>query len=700
MQVVAPAGSFAGLAASINGGADAVYLGMPNFGARAKAENFDEAALKTAIEYAHLFGVKVFVTLNTLIKDAEIADALNLAEYAHSVGADAAIVQDIRLIRELKRKLPHFTLHASTQMGIHNKAGAETLKDLGISRAVLARETLLSDIEKIAQTGIEIEFFVQGALCVCFSGNCYFSSLASSYSGNRGKCMQLCRKPYEFNNKTGYYLSAKDIYLYEKLDILENAGVSAIKIEGRLRSAEYAYIATRAYKSPRNINPRTDLMSVFNRGDYCSAYLENNAQFNIIYPKSPANIGVHIGKLTSAYGKNVAVSGFVPHKKDGFKVMHDGKELCGASVRDGKISADGSCRIGDELRRTFDGALSDSIKTVKRKIDVDVNLVFMQNEQPTAIIRRDGKVIATAIGEFVPQPAKTHGLTVDEIVGIFEKVSDYPFSPEITVTLGGSLFASKSMLNEFRRSVYKKTYDAILDNYIVKKSEPSYNGLNYNRFTGHGTMLMIDDITMLSNEILSNVDYIVINPRDYAHFDVPNIDKPILLFAPIAMRGDDSKIISSAIARSEISGVISNNLYTLSITDKPILLGTGHNIIGRCEYPHITSYEADTLGDGFVYAFGYAPVMTLCHCPYFKCKNCSGNDRLKDANGRVFLLRRYKAAHCYWQILNCVPHCVNVPNGIDRFIDGTACNGKQILAALNGTYNGEHTRGNIGRGLK
>lgn len=213
MQLVAPAGNVAALKAAVNNGADAVYLGMPQFGARAKAQNFGCDEFASAVEYAHLFGTKVFVTLNTLIKDGEMQAALDAAKHAYEHGADAAIVQDIRFIKLLKRELPELTLHASTQMGIHNADGARAVLDIGISRAVLARETLPEDIAEIKKTGIDIEFFVQGALCICFSGNCYFSSLASSYSGNRGRCMQLCRKKYDFHGKSGYFLSAKDICL-------------------------------------------------------------------------------------------------------------------------------------------------------------------------------------------------------------------------------------------------------------------------------------------------------------------------------------------------------------------------------------------------------------------------------------------------------------------------------------------------------
>lgn len=327
MQLVAPAGSFDALKAAVNSGADAVYLGMPQFGARAKARNFSDGELALAVEYAHMFGAKVFVTLNTLIKDGEMRAALDAAKRAYDCGADAAIVQDIRFIERVKRELPELALHASTQMGVHNADGAKAILDMGVKRAVLARETLPEDIADIKKTGIEIEFFVQGALCICFSGNCYFSSLASSYSGNRGKCMQLCRKKYDLHGKTGYFLSAKDICLYDKLDRLKALGVDAIKIEGRMRSTEYVARAVSVYKSSMpDAEANNALKEVFNRGDYCSAYFDNDAPHRIVYSAAQSNIGTHIGTVSAVKGNEISVGGFVPHAADGFK-------LCAAARR-------------------------------------------------------------------------------------------------------------------------------------------------------------------------------------------------------------------------------------------------------------------------------------------------------------------------------------------------------------------------------
>lgn len=699
MQIVAPAGSKSGLIASINGGADAVYLGLPNFGARAKAENFNESSFAEAVELAHLYGVKVFVTLNTLIKDSEMHRAIDCAKFAYSVGADAAIVQDIRFIKQLKHALPDFALHASTQMGIHNANGAKVLRDLGIARAVLARETLPQDIKEIKQTGIEIEYFVQGALCVCFSGNCYFSSLASSYSGNRGKCMQLCRKPYYFHGKRGYYLSAKDLCLYDKLDILRNLGVDAIKIEGRMRSDEYAYTAVSVYKNMID-DAKNALKSVFNRGDYCEGYLNADAPFNVIYSKIQGNIGTNVGKISSVNGNCIAVKGFAPHKNDGYKVVRNGIEICGAAENGGKILSDGRVKLGDELRRTSSGELADKVKAAKRDINISVDVSVKSGETPTALVTLPNSTEITVRGDFIAEQAKTRGITADDVLRVFKKTSDYPFNPNIGVNISDGIFVPIATLNEFRRNVYKATKQAIIDAYAIKRCTLPYIGLNYNRFDGSGTILMVENQNQLTDEILQKVDYVALNPADYAHFAVPKINKPVLLNLPVTMRGADRDVILDAINKHEICGVISNNIYSLSLTDKPILLGVGHNIIGECQYPHVTSFEADTIGDGFAYVYGHAPVMTLCHCPYGQCVNCDGKDELIDESGRVFPLRRYKAAHCYWQLLNCVPNYQNKLNTKNMFFDCTSSKSDEILAALNFEYNGNYTRGNMNKGLK
>ncbi len=707
MQLVAPAGSYSALRAAVNNGADAVYLGMPLFGARAKADNFDLAGLKNAVEYAHLFGVKVFVTLNTLIKDREIAKALEFAEYAYDIGVDSAIVQDVRFIKELKHKLPKMPLHASTQMGVHNAEGAKALLDMGLKRVVLARETLPKDISAICKTGIETEYFVQGALCICFSGNCYFSSLASSYSGNRGKCMQLCRKRYKSDGwGDGYLLSAKDLCLYKDLGRLQDLGVDAIKIEGRMRSDEYVAQAVKVYKSnmPSEVAVNA-LKSVFNRGDYCSAYIEPNAAFNVVYSKSQSNIGISCGNIERVKGKKLITS-VKAHPNDGFKVMRKGREICGASVCGGEIIADGNgCAAGDELRKTFDGALSEELSKTERRIPIDVDVILKAGEYPRVVVRAYDSRTET-VGTFVPQPAISRSISLDDISRVFGKVSDDPFLPNIRADIDGELFMPISEINKLRRNTYAALRKDIISRNAPKRTQTLPFEIEYNQFNGSGIMIAVESFENLDPNIVDRVDHIALVPRDYAN--IPNkpsfINKPILLALPVTMRGTDRNVLKEAIDLPMFDGVISNNLYGLKLTDKPILLGVGHNIIGKFDRPHICSFEADELDDdAWIYAFGYAPLMTLCHCPHQKCLNCSGNYMLTDESDRKFALKRYKVSHCYWKLLNCVPHYLDtakIGRNKNIYYDFTASSSKEIKSVLDGKYNGAYTRGNLNKGLK
>lgn len=254
LEILAPSGDWDSFSTAINNGADAVYLGLGEFNARAKSTYFTTQNIRETVEYAHLFGVKVYVTINTLVKDEEMQNFLNLVRVCVDAKVDAFIVQDYGCAYILKQNFKNIVLHASTQMGIHNVAGAKIAKKMGFSRVVLSREVKLQDIIAIKeQTGLEIEYFVQGALCVAFSGNCYFSALNHNQSGNRGKCLQLCRLPYSayIDDKpvgNGYLLSARDLCLLPNLKELIDAGVQSFKIEGRLRRAGYVGQAVNTYR--------------------------------------------------------------------------------------------------------------------------------------------------------------------------------------------------------------------------------------------------------------------------------------------------------------------------------------------------------------------------------------------------------------------------------------------------------------------
>ena len=249
LELLAPAGSPESVIAAVQSGADAVYMGFGDFNARRGAENFSQEEFAKAVRYCRIRGCKVYVTLNTLVGDRELSDAAGMARMASDLGADGIIIQDLGLIRVVREAVPDIPLHASTQMSVHNLAGVEACAQLGLTRAVLARELSYEQIAFIAKHApIETEVFVHGALCFCHSGQCYMSSLIGRRSGNRGMCAQPCRMQYSMGGRMDDYpLSLKDNCLVDKLQMLEDAGVTCAKIEGRMKRPEYTAAVTEVY---------------------------------------------------------------------------------------------------------------------------------------------------------------------------------------------------------------------------------------------------------------------------------------------------------------------------------------------------------------------------------------------------------------------------------------------------------------------
>lgn len=276
-EILAPAGSMESLVAGVRSGANAVYLGGKMFNARRNAGNFDNDELKTAVEYCHRRGVKVYLTLNIVVSDEEFESAYDTVKYALSVGVDAFIVQDIGLAKMIKEHFPQAKLHGSTQMSIMTPAGVKYAESLGFSRVVLAREMSLEEIREIRKsTDLELELFVHGALCMCVSGQCYLSSMLGSRSGNRGLCAQPCRLPFTARgDKKECALSLKDLSIIEHLEELD--GITSLKIEGRMKRPEYVSAAVTAVKKAMNgIYTETDsfnLRSVFSRSGFTDGYL-------------------------------------------------------------------------------------------------------------------------------------------------------------------------------------------------------------------------------------------------------------------------------------------------------------------------------------------------------------------------------------------------------------------------------------------
>ena len=284
IELLSPAGSPEAVIAAVQNGADAVYLGMGDFNARRGAKNFTDEEFKKAVRYCRIRGCKVYVTLNTLVNDREMEAAVENARLASDAGADGLIVQDLGLVSAIRRALPDIPLHASTQMSLHNLAGVEAAAEMGLTRAVLARELSLEQIRYITKhASIETEVFVHGALCFCHSGQCYMSSLIGRRSGNRGMCAQPCRMQYSLGGRMDDYpLSLKDNCLVDRLRELEEAEVACLKIEGRMKRPEYTAIVTdiyaRALKEKRKPSPEEMEMleKTFSRQGFTQGYFNGD----------------------------------------------------------------------------------------------------------------------------------------------------------------------------------------------------------------------------------------------------------------------------------------------------------------------------------------------------------------------------------------------------------------------------------------
>ncbi len=295
IELLSPVGDFECLKAAVQNGANAVYLGSSNFSARASATNFNLEELEKAINYATLRNVDVHLALNTLIKNNEFNSALELAKKAYELGVSAIIVQDIGLATYIHKCLPDLPIHASTQMSIHNLEGVLQAKKIGFSRVVLSRELNLNEIEFIRNnTDVELEVFIHGALCISYSGQCLLSSMIGGRSGNRGKCAQACRLPYELvkyssNNTStidkGFLLSPRDLCGLEFIPNLINYGITSLKIEGRMKTPEYVATVTRIYRKYINMALNNekydiddidikDLQQVFNRGGFSKGHFD------------------------------------------------------------------------------------------------------------------------------------------------------------------------------------------------------------------------------------------------------------------------------------------------------------------------------------------------------------------------------------------------------------------------------------------
>lgn len=489
IELLAPVGDMSSFYAALNHGADAVYLGASRFGARSSA-GFDDESLKNVIHTAHLYGKRVYVAFNTLIKQDELEEAKLILTDLDSLNVDAVIIQDLGLLRFIKQHIPQLPVHASTQMSIHNAAGAKILLKHGVNRVVLARECSIQTIADVASTSIETEVFVHGALCVSVSGQCLLSSQIGGRSGNRGRCAQPCRLQYEYRGKKGAWLSPRDIALIDRIPDLVKAGVTSLKIEGRLKRPEYVATVTKIYRKaidqfyegnqqPAEASDKLELLQSFNRGGFSQGWAFGQSDADIINPERVSHEGLPLGTVVSskqignaylsavklstklAEGDQLQIRGFVDQEMIYSGPAQNSGET--AMIRHYKLA-----KTGDGVFKLADANLmllaeKSSLKPIE-PLFINARLSIQTGKAAELTLSKD-KINISVSGDIV-QAAQSQPMTKESTIRSIQKTGDSPFIIDnYEFTSLGDCYLSLSSLNALRRSALHKLEDAIVAAY-------------------------------------------------------------------------------------------------------------------------------------------------------------------------------------------------------------------------------------------
>ena len=621
-EILSPCGSFDSITAAVRCGADAVYLGFGDFNARRNAKNFTFEEFEVAAKYCRKNGVKIYITLNTLLSEGEIADAIKVAKKLASLGADAFIVQDLGLAKALKAALPDMPLHASTQMVIHSHEGLETLKELGFCRVVAAREmdkkSLIKLCNKAKELGIEVEVFVHGALCMCLSGACLMSSQIGGRSGNRGMCAQPCRLPFRVEGGNGYDLSLKDLSLISKLSELASMGVTSFKIEGRMKRPEYVAAATAAARHsldngyvPENIEKMLAL--VFSRSGFTDGYYENRL----------------------------------------------GKDMFG---RRSDEDIEDSAAIIKSIHELY--------RMERQKIPLEMKFVA-KSGQAISLSVFDGENTVTVTG-LLPEAAKVKATDEEFIRSKLEKLGGtcYYLS-DIICDIDDGLAIGGGALGELRRTALE-----LLDQ---KRSEiPKKNFYDYSPSKADVTSQKCEYIARFRDtsqmpQDLSGISAVILPVEsDFSKID---ISLPIYAELPRAILGSEEKVMEQLVAaKPYIKGAVCSNLCTLELCKKagvPFAADMFMNIynseaaeviedLGAKWYTVSvemaqTSIKNMPQSKAFL-AYGYLPLMVTRNCPNKNgkgCAECSGLAYGTDRLGNKFAI---SCRNGFSEIYNSVPH--------------------------------------------
>lgn len=607
IELLSPAGSIESFKAACQNGADAVYMGVDKYNARAMAVNFGINEYIECIEYAHIRGIKVYLTLNTLMYDDEIKEALDIVLKLYSKGLDAVIIQDIGLGMLIHKLIPKLPLHASTQMSVYSLDQVKYLEGIGFKRVVLARELSVDEIEYICKnTNLEIEVFIHGALCVSVSGQCLLSSTIGNRSANRGRCAQPCRMKYSLYNSKGkelisnsYILSKKDIFGLEYVNKLKEIGVTSLKIEGRNKNPEYVAGVTKNYRNAinNNINSNTkqELMQLFNRGGISIGYFDGVKYKNSISLLSPKNTGIFLGKVIDKKGVYVKLKleeDIDMH--DGFEIYSEDKVISNivtcikndkyvnvnSNMKKGEYVWIGdvkkSVKIGsniyktssDKLNKKYRLTYSNNVENIKNKVEVEINIL------------KDKKIFAKVFlnnicinidTNYIPQLANNKELDKEAVISAFSKTQDIPFIFDFKkINIDNKLFVPVSILNELRRKIVYEILKSYKININVSNEEKSVEKLLNEEVVQNN--IKIKDSNKVNAKFLykydnkvnyAKVDRLYIDICDYIKYREDILEKyknvQIYIVIPNVVLSNKRKIILDnidEIFKDNISGVL------------------------------------------------------------------------------------------------------------------------------------------------
>ncbi len=490
-ELLVPVGSMESLIVAVHNGCDAVYLGGKKFGARAYATNFDDEEMIRAIKFCHLYGVKIYVTVNTLIHESELDMVLDYLKFLYKSGVDAVIIQDIGLISLARQEIPNLEIHASTQVHSTNMDTVNFLKDLGVKRVVLAREMSIDEINRIA-TDLEIEAFIHGALCISYSGECLFSSMLMNRSGNRGSCAQICRLPFkmmrddeEVKTEGEYLLSTKELNTSGYFKEIMESNIYSLKIEGRMKSAEYVGCVTSLYRDLMDKYYRgeevipdkqilKDLMTIFNR-EYTKGFLFHANNKELMNIKTSNHLGIKIGEVVEVNKKYIKVKLTDElNQEDGVRFTNANDGMIANFIYDekGKLINKGNAgsiigldkrfdvEVGDILNKTLDIKLKDKYTNKEKKIPVKMHIDCLLDKEMVLTISARESQVSVKYG-LVTEALKLP-VTEDTIRKQIGKLGNTPFILDnLEINVDNNVFINLKDLNELRRMAVDKLMEAL-----------------------------------------------------------------------------------------------------------------------------------------------------------------------------------------------------------------------------------------------